>query len=155
MSVRHTSTQLLLKNRRAFYEYEILKKYEAGVVLTGPEVKSLRNKSGSFAGSYVKIMTGEAWLINTQISPYKFADNSNYDPKRRRKLLLHKKEIAELIRETEHSSRTIVPLTFVLKGNHIKLELALARGKKQHDKRRALKEKAQKRDAARARKWNQ
>mgnify|MGYP006310107715 CR=1 FL=1 len=148
------SGQLLLKNRRAFYEYEILKKYEAGLVLTGPEVKSLRHKSGSFAGSYVKIMSGEAWLINTQISPYKFANNSDYDPKRRRKLLLHKKEISELIRETENSSRTLVPLAFILKGNHIKLELAIARGKKQHDKRRALKEKAQKRDAARARKWS-
>lgn len=148
------SGKLLVKNRRAFFEYEILEKYEAGLVLSGAEVKSLRNKQGSLAGSYVKIMSGEAWLINAQISPYKFADNTDYDPKRRRKLLLHHSEIMELLRETESSSRTVIPLALVLRGNHIKLELALAQGKKQWDKRRTLKERAQKRDAARERKWS-
>lgn len=139
----------MLKNRRATYDYEILKKYEAGIVLTGPEVKSLRAGSGSFFGSYVKLMSGEAYLLNAQISPYKFADNRDYDPKRTRKLLLHKKELAELIEAGEHQGRSLIPLAFVLRGRNIKLELAVARGKKKHDKRRDLKQKAQQQDAAR------
>ncbi len=145
--------EVLLKNRRATFDYEILKKFEAGVVLTGSEVKSLRQKSGSFAGSFVKIMGGEAFLINTQITPYQFADNREYDPKRSRKLLLHKRELEELIRETEHSSTTMVPLTFILTHNKIKLEFALAKGKKKQDRREELKKKAQQRDTARELKW--
>ena len=89
-------SKVLLKNRRATYEYEIFKKYEAGIVLSGPEVKSLRAKSGSFFGSYIKLLSGEAFLLNAQITPYKFAENEDYDPKRTRKLLLHKKELAEI-----------------------------------------------------------
>lgn len=147
------SSQVLVKNRRAFHEYELLKRYEAGLVLTGAEVKSLRLKRASLAGSYIKLMANEAWLINAQINPYPFAENSDYDPKRRRKLLLHHQELEELDRETKHSSRTIVPLAFILKNNRLKLELALAKGKKAWDKRRDLKERAQKRDAARERKW--
>ncbi len=147
------SSQVLVKNRRALHDYELLKRYEAGLVLTGAEVKSLRHKRASLAGSYIKLMGNEAWLINAQINPYPFADNNDYDPKRRRKLLLHRQELAELDRETKHSSRTVVPLTFILKNNRLKVELALAKGKKAWDKRRDLKEKAQKRDAARERKW--
>ncbi len=147
------SGQVLVKNRRASHEYELLKRYESGLVLTGAEVKSLRHKKASLAGSYIKLMGNEAWLINAQINPYQFADNTDYDPKQRRKLLLHRQEIEELARETAHSSRTIIPLAFILKDNRLKLELALAKGKKAWDKRRALKERAQERDAARERKW--
>jgi SsrA-binding protein len=141
--------KLLLKNRRATFDYEILKKYEAGIVLTGVEVKSLRAGSGSFFGSYVKLLSGEAYLLNAQISPYSFADNRDYDPKRTRKLLLHKPELAELSQLSQQQGRSLIPLAFVLQGRHIKLEFGVARGKKKHDKRRELKEKAQKRDTAR------
>lgn len=143
------SVKVLLKNRRASYEYELLKKYEAGVVLTGAEVKSLRNGSGSFFGSYVKLMSGEAHLINAQISPYSYADNTDYDPKKTRKLLLHKKELDELEQFSQQKGQALIPLAFVLRGRNIKLEFAVARGKKQHDKRRELKKKAQVRDTAR------
>lgn len=141
--------KVLLKNRRASFEYELLKKYEAGLVLSGPEVKSLRQGSGSFFGSYVKLMSGEAYLINAQITPYKFAINDDYDPKRRRKLLLHKKELDELFEYEKQKGMSLIPTAFILQGNHIKLEFAVARGKKQHDKRREMKRKAQERDAKR------
>jgi len=142
-------SKLLLKNRRATYEYEIFKKYEAGIVLSGSEVKSLRAGSGSFFGSYVKLLSGEAYLLNTQITPYKFAENSDYDPKRTRKLLLHKKELAEIEQLSQQKGRALIPLAFVLKNRNIKLEFAVARGKKLHDKRQDLKKKDLARDAAR------
>lgn len=147
-------SMVLLKNRRATFDYEILKKYEAGVVLSGPEVKSLRLKSGSFFGSHVKILSGQAYLINAQISPYAFAENSEYDPKKSRKLLLRKKELVELERLTIPKGRTLVPLAFILKGRTIKLEFAVARGKKKHDKRQELKKKDLARERARElRQW--
>jgi SsrA-binding protein len=142
-------SKLLLKNRRATYEYEIFKKYEAGIVLSGAEVKSLRAGSGSFFGSYIKFLSGEAYLINAQITPYKYADNRDYDPKRTRKLLLHKKELAEIEQLSLQKGQALIPLAFVLKERNIKLEFAIARGKKLHDKRQDLKKKAQKRDEAR------
>jgi len=142
-------SKLLLKNRRATYEYEIFKKYEAGIVLSGPEVKSLRAGSGSFFGSYVKLLSGEAYLINAQITPYKFAENSDYDPKRTRKLLMHKKELAEIEQLSQQKGRALIPLAFVLKNRNIKLEFAVARGKKLHDKRQDLKKKDLARDSAR------
>lgn len=140
---------ILVKNRKATFEYEILQKYEAGVVLTGGEVKSLRKGSASFAGSFVQLLSSEAYLLNVQISPYTFADNRDYDPKRTRKLLLHKRELADLQQLTAEKGRTLIPLAFVLKHNQIKLEFGLARGKKLHDKRRELKAKAQQRDMER------
>lgn len=143
------SGKLLLKNRRATYEYEIFKKYEAGMVLSGSEVKSLRNKSGSFFGSHVKLLSGQAYLLNAQITPYSFSDNSDYDPKRTRKLLLHKKELAEIELLSQQKGRALIPLAFILKGNNIKLEFAVARGKKLHDKRREIKKKDLARDSAR------
>lgn len=137
---------LLLKNRRATFDYEILKKYEAGIVLSGAEVKSLRNKSGSLTGSFVKLMSGEAYLINAQITPYEFADNRDYDPKRTRKLLLKKKELQDIEEISNQKGKTLVPLAFILSKNKVKLEFGIGRGLKKHDKRRVLKEKAQKRD---------
>ncbi len=142
-------SKLLLKNRRATYDYEIFKKYEAGIVLSGPEVKSLRAGSGSFFGSHVKLMSGQAYLLNAQITPYKFADNAEYDPKRTRKLLLHKKELADIEQLSQQKGRALVPLAFVLKNRNIKLEFAVARGKKTHDKRQELKKKDLARDSAR------
>lgn len=143
------SGKLLLKNRRATYEYEIFKKFEAGIVLSGAEVKSLRVGSGSFFGSYIKLLSGEAYLLNAQITPYKFADNENYDPKRTRKLLLHKKELAEIEQLSQQKGQALIPLAFILKDRNIKLEFAVAKGKQQQDKRQELKKRDQARDSAR------
>lgn len=136
----------LLVNKKAKYDYQIQKSIQAGVVLSGAEVKSLRNKSGSLKGSYVKIVGDEVFLLGAQITPYKFADNSEYNPKRTRKLLLHKKQIVELIGYTEKKGWTLVPLSFELVKNRIKLNIGLGRGKKEFEKRAALKKKAIQKD---------
>lgn len=143
----------LLENKKARSEYEIEKTYTAGVVLTGGEVKSLRNSQGSLNGSYVKILSGEAFLIGAQISPYKFADNSEYDPKRTRKLLLKKSEIEQLMVELEQRKRTLVPLAFVIEGRNIKLSVGVGRGLKKFEKREKIKKRDQERDMRRAMKW--
>lgn len=140
---------VLLFNKKANFEYEILSKYQAGVVLTGSEVKSLRLKNGSLTGSFVKILSGEAFLLNSQISPYKYADNRDYDPKRTRKLLLKKKELEKLAEESQQKGTTLVPLSFELTHNQIKLNLGLGRGKKQYEKRAKLRERDLKREADR------
>src|SRR5260221_14543243 len=111
---------ILLENRKARQEYEFLQQYSSGVVLTGGEVKSLRNKSGSFFGSYIKVIGGEAFLLNAQITPYKFSDNQDYDPKRTRKLLLKHRELGHLT-EANIKGLTLVPIAFELMGRHIKL----------------------------------
>ena len=140
---------VLLENRKARQEYETLQQFSAGLILTGGEVKSLRNKSGSFTGSYIKIIGDEAFLLNAQITPYKFADQHDLDPKRTRKLLLHKREITHLAEESNNKGLTLVPLAFDLVGNHIKLHFALARGKKQYERRAELKRRAIERDIQR------
>lgn len=136
----------LLINKKAKYDYQIQKTFQAGVSLSGAEVKSLRNKSGSLAGSYVKVISGEVFLLNAQITPYKFADNTDYDSKRTRKLLLKKKEIVEMIGFTEKKGWSLVPLSFELVRNKIKLNIGLGKGKKEFEKRASLKSKAIKRD---------
>lgn len=137
---------LLLENRKARLEYEFLQSYLAGIVLSGAEVKSLRNKSGSFTGSYIKVLGNELYLLNAQITPYKFADNRDYDPKRTRKLLLRRREINSLIEATQQKGLALIPQQFELLGNNIKLRFALARGKKQYERRSELKKKAIERD---------
>lgn len=145
---------LLLKNKKATHEYEIDKTYSAGIVLSGAEVKSLRNKSGSLNGSFIKSVGNELFLINAQISPYKFADNKEYDPKRTRKLLVRKKEIVALTTALEQKGRALVPLSFELVGNNIKLKFGLGRGLKLHDKRAKLKQRTIDRDISSAMKEN-
>lgn len=140
---------ILLENRKARQEYDFLEQYTAGIVLSGSEVKSLRNKSGSFTGSYVKVLGEELFLLNTQITPYAFADNRDYDPKRTRKLLLKKKEIRTLIEATKQKGLALIPLKFELAGRNIKLRFALARGKKQHERRAELRKKDIERDIQR------
>ncbi len=130
---------LLLKNKRATHDYAIEKKYLAGVILTGAEAKSLRNKTGSFNGSYVKVIGGELFLINAQISKYKFSNDDDYDPKKTRKLLLKKKEIISLVNELDKKNRTVVPLEFVTVGKYIKLRIGVGRGLKLYDKRAKMK----------------
>ncbi len=139
---------LLLKNKKATHEYQIEKTYTAGVVLSGPEVKSLKNKSGSLTGSFVKTVGGELFLINAQISPYKFADNTDYDPKRTRKLLLKKREIDDLYEALEQKGRALVPLSFELLGRNIKLVFGIGHGLKLYDKRAKDKKRTIERDIA-------
>jgi SsrA-binding protein len=135
---------LLVKNRRARYDYQIQKTWTAGVVLTGHEVKSLRLKQASLEGAYVKIIGLEAWLINARINPYRYANLENYDPKKTRKLLLTKKEIYQLI-EADQKTQTIVPLEILLINNRIKIKIGAGRGKRQFEKRRKIKERDLKR----------
>jgi SsrA-binding protein len=140
---------LLVENRKARQEYDILQSFLAGVVLTGGEVKSLRKGSGSFTGSYIKIIGGELFLLNAQISPYPFADNRNYDPKRTRKLLLKKNEILHIQEKSEQKGLTLIPQKFELAGKYIKLRFGIARGKKLHERRAELKQRDIERDTQR------
>lgn len=128
-------------NRKAHFDYEIGEKLEAGIDLTGAEVKSVKEGHVSLSDSFVKIVGGQAVLLNCHINPYEFADNENHDPKRSRKLLLHKKEILVLQSKMQQSNLTLIPVSFYTKHNLIKVELALAKGKKKWDKRQALKDK--------------
>ncbi len=137
---------LLLKNKRAHFDYTLTTEYTAGVVLSGQEVKSLRLGHGSLAASHVTIIGGEAILLNAQISPYTFARTENYDPKQTRKLLLKKREIKHLEEKMQEKGWTLVPLSFVLLHNRIKLNFALAKGKKQFEKRSHLRERDIERD---------
>ncbi len=126
-------------NRKAKRDYQILEKYEAGVVFTGAEVKSVRQGRIKLEESFVKIKDEEAFLTNAHIPPYLPAGSRGHDPLRSRKLLLRKKEILNLSLKTAHSSLTIVPLVCYTKGPWIKLEIALVRGKKRYEKREAIK----------------
>lgn len=129
----------LVFNKKAQHEYTISKKFIAGVVLTGAEVKSLRLQQASLNGSYIKEISGELFLINAQINAYSFAKQEDYDPKRSRKLLLKKSELEALIEASRQKGFAIIPLTFFLSHNLIKLEIALAKGKKEYEKRESLK----------------
>jgi SsrA-binding protein len=140
---------LLLKNAKAHHDYSLGRTFLTGIVLSGGEVKSLRLKSGSLSGSYVKLMGGEAFLLNAQITPYKFADNSDYDPKRTRKLLLRKKEILDLESALQTKGTALIPVAFVAAGRHIKLEIAVGKGKKEFEKRAALRQRDIERDIRR------
>jgi len=138
------------KNKKAFFEYDILDTIEAGLVLTGAEVKSIRNKHIKLTGSFVHIYQDEAYINNMHIASYKHAVQINYDPTQRRKLLLNRKEIAYLQGKSQEKGLTIIPLSVYTKGRHIKLEIAIARGKKSYDKKRVLKERDLNREAQRA-----
>lgn len=130
----------LAKNRRAHYEYEILETLEAGLVLTGPEVKSIRAGHANLAGAYVTFHGAEAHLTNAHIAPYAFAvKNDHYEPTQTRKLLLKKREIAYLRGKLQEKGLTAIPLSLYTKQRLIKLEIGLARGKKTHDKRASIK----------------
>ncbi len=130
---------ILVSNKTAKRDYEILKTYTAGIVLSGAEVKSLRLKHASLKGSYIKVIGNELLLINAQINPYCFADNKEYDPKKSRKLLLKKKEIYQLKEVTDKKKVAIVPLSFDLVGNRLKLQLGVGKGKKEFEKRADIK----------------
>lgn len=139
------------QNKKVRFDYEILETLEAGLVLSGQEVKSIRAKQIKLDGSYISLSHGEAFLKQAHISPYKFAGTlENYDPDQPRKLLLKKKELAYLAGKSEEKGLTIVPLSVYTKGSKIKIEIGIARGKKIHDKRRILKKRDQDREMRRA-----
>ena len=137
-------------NRRAYHEYFIDEKYEAGVMLTGTEVKSVRNGRTNLRDGYVRIDNGEAWLENVHISPYAQGNLMNHEPLRPRKLLLHRKEISSLIGKVKQRGYTLIPLRVYFSRNHAKVEVGLARGKREYDKREAIAEREAKREIARA-----
>jgi SsrA-binding protein len=138
------------ENRRARFEYFIEQTFEAGLALTGTEVKALRGGEGSIAESYAEVKKGEAWLINANIPEYSHGNRLNHEPKRPRKLLLHEREINKLLGAVERQGMTVVPLSvYFNRTGRAKVELALAKGKKDHDKRETIKERDWKRDAQR------
>ncbi len=137
-------------NRRAYHDYFVDEKYEAGVALTGPEVKSLRSGRCNLRDGFVRIEDHEAWLENVHISPYVQANLMNTEPMRQRKLLLHRKQIATLIGKVRQKGYTLIPLRVYFKRNHAKVEVGLCRGKRQFDKREAMAERDAKREIERA-----
>lgn len=133
--------KVLAKNRKARHDYHILETFTAGMVLKGTEVKSVRAGKIQLKDSYVEVRDDQAWLVGAHISPYSHGNRENHDPERPRKLLLHRREIDKLMGRSTIKGQTVVPLTVLLDGSWIKLEIALAQGKKLYDKRRAEKEK--------------
>ena len=138
------------ENRRARFEYFIEDKLEAGIMLTGTEVKSLRFGEGSIAESYAYVNDGEAWLVNANIPEFSHGNRFNHEPKRPRKLLLHQREIEKMIGAVERKGMTLIPLSIYFNSRgRAKVELALAKGKQTHDKRQTIKDRDWQRDKAR------
>jgi SsrA-binding protein len=142
--------KILLRNKRARHDYFVERTVEAGVVLQGSEVKSLRESKATMSDAYAMVRNGEAWLVNLQINEYAWANYFNHAPKRDRKLLLHKKEIEKLGEASAQQGYTLLPLEVYLRGGRIKVEIGVCKGKKQHDKREAEKSKDAQREVAAA-----
>ncbi|RDV83391.1 SsrA-binding protein SmpB [Ammonifex thiophilus] len=142
--------KVVCENRRARHEYHIMETYEAGMVLQGTEVKALRAGRASLQDSFARVENGEVWLYNMHISPYEQGNRYNHDPKRPRKLLLHKREIMYLWGRTREKGLTLIPLRCYFKDGKAKVELALAKGKKLYDRRADLAERAARREMERA-----
>jgi SsrA-binding protein len=137
-------------NRQARFRYELLEKWEAGIALQGSEVKSLREGKANLKDAYALVRDGEVWLHNLHIAPYGPAAREGHEPERPRKLLMHKREIERLIGKTQERGLTLVPTRIYFSGPRAKVELALARGKEQRDKREAIREREQQREMQRA-----
>lgn len=142
------SEKLICNNKKAYHDYFIEEKFEAGMVLKGTEVKSLRIGKANLNDSFALVKNGEAFLHNLHISPYDFGNRENHDPDRMRKLLLHKKEIGKLFSMIREQGYTVVPLRLYFKDGLVKVEVGLAKGKKLYDKREDLKKKDMRRDVA-------
>jgi SsrA-binding protein len=140
--------KLIASNKKAFHDYFVLQKAEAGVALTGTEVKSLRDGKANIKDSYVIFKNGEAFLFNAHISPYSHGNLQNHEPERNRKLLLHRREIDKLREQVVEKGLTVVPLRLYFKGGKIKVEIAVVRGKKLYDKRETEKKRELDREAA-------
>jgi SsrA-binding protein len=143
--------RVLIDNRRVRHEYHLLESFEAGLVLLGSEVKSLRTGSANLQEAWIRIAPDGAWLMGCHIPPYEQANRQNHEPLRQRKLLLHHHELAKLEKGTRQQGLTVVPVRLYLKGSRVKVEIALAKGKKLHDKRQAIKARDAKREMDRAR----
>ncbi len=141
--------QTVAVNRRARYEYAIEETLEAGIVLTGTEIKSIRAGRANLAEAYARVEHGEAWLIGAHIAPYEQGNRNNHEPTRVRKLLLHRDQIAELAGKSQAKGLTLVPLKLYIRDGMAKLELGVARGKKTHDKRRTIAERDVRRELER------
>ena len=139
----------LAQNRRAFFEYEIVEKIEAGLVLVGSEVKGLRERGGTIADAYVMFSKGEAWLVNAHISDYANSGSAGHDPRRTRKLLLHRREIERLASRLAEKGLALIATRMYFKDGRAKIELGLGRGKTLYDKRRTIADRDSKRDLAR------
>ena len=145
-----TGIKLIAENRRARHDYALLERFEAGMVLTGTEVKSLRDGRVSLAQAYADVREGEVWLVGSHIATYDEGNVANHDPDRDRKLLLHRKEIESLYGKVRERGFTLVPTRMYWKNGRVKVELALARGKEQRDKRRDIAKRDADRQIARA-----
>lgn len=142
--------RVVASNRKAYHDYTIEDTIEAGIVLIGSEIKSIRAGRANLRDGYAVIENGEVWMHNVHIAPYDPASRYGHEPRRKRKLLLHKREIARLSRRVQEKGYTLVPVRLYLRGNLAKVELALARGKRQYDKRTAIAERDARRRAERA-----
>ncbi len=147
---KETGRKLIAQNKKARHDYHIIDTYEAGLVLTGTEVKSLRLGRASLVDGFAQLDGGEAWLHNVHIPEYSQGTWTNHSARRRRKLLLHREEIHKLVAKTQESGHTLVPLQLYFKDGRAKVEIALAKGKKDYDKRQTLREKQDRREADRA-----
>jgi SsrA-binding protein len=148
--MKGSSIKIVSKNRRASFDYELLDRFEAGIVLTGSEVKSVRANKVNLQRSYVQARDHELWLIDAHIAPYESAGYAQHDPLRPRKLLLHRREIAKIVEALTIKGLTMIPVKMYLKDGWAKLEVALARGKKHYDKRASLARRDAKRQVERA-----
>jgi SsrA-binding protein len=144
--------KVVATNRKAGFEYFLLERYEAGLSLRGSEIKSIRAGQISLAEAYVRVEANEAWLIEAHVAPYEQASRMNHDPKRPRRLLLHKKQISEMWNAVRQKGVTIVPIRVYLKDGRAKLEIAVAKGKQLHDKRNAIAKRDQERELRREQK---
>jgi SsrA-binding protein len=142
--------EVIARNKRARFDYEIVDNWEAGLMLTGTEVKSLRAGRATINDAYGVVKDGEVWLLNMHVSPYEQGNQFNHDPVRTRKLLLHGREIKRLIGAIERQGLTLVAMELYFKGSHAKVRLGLGKGKKLHDKRETIKRRESEREVARA-----
>ncbi len=142
--------KIVAQNKRANFEYELLTKYEAGLVLQGTEIKSIRNNQVSLQRSYIQARDGELWLVEAHIAEYKHGNRENHDPVRPRKLLLKRREISHILDSLQQKGLTCVPTMLYLKDGRAKIEIALARGKRLHDKRDSLAKRDSERQVERA-----
>ncbi len=146
---KNQDRSVLATNRRARHDYQILETYECGVVLVGTEIKSLREGKVSIADSFATVDDGEVWLRNLHIPEYSMGSWTNHSPKRTRKLLLHRREIDSIMGKVRDGNRTLVPLQLYLKNGYVKLELGLAQGKQDYDKRQDIKRRTEEREITR------
>jgi len=148
--VNKENSRVITDNRKAFHDYFVIERIEAGIELTGTEIKSLRMKQVNLRDGFARVENGQMWLHNVHISPYTHGNRYNHDPLRKRKLLLHKKEIMRLFGKVQEKGLSLVPLKMYWKGDWAKIEIGLVKGKKEYDKRDSIKEKDHKREIDRA-----